>query len=253
MGYFEHIKRIVKVRKCVSCRTVLSEKDFDEAFCPECRLSWQVALTQSCPECYGAATECSCMPSQLSSAGAITLRKLFFYNAKKEKEPQNRLVYYLKHQKSRRAACFAAKALSRAARQELETLGAETGNVIAVNIPRGRRAALRYGFDQAQEVSEALARELGVAFCSPITRRFGGREQKTLNATQRKKNIKGLMSIKDEDAALVKGKYVLLFDDVVTTGASMAVSTSLLRRAGARGVICLALASEPKKEITFSR
>ena len=76
MAVREYIRRIFSVRKCVCCRSILSANDANEAFCPECDLSWQRAKTENCPECYGAASECSCMPKQLSNAGALTLRIL---------------------------------------------------------------------------------------------------------------------------------------------------------------------------------
>ena len=245
----EYAKRILLVRKCVGCREILDLDNFDSAFCPECRLAFQVAKTESCPECYGAATECSCMPTLLSKAGALTLRKLFFYSAKKDNEAQNKLVYYLKHKKSKRAATLAASELAFALRGELDTLGIEGSEVLCVGVPRGRAAVLSYGFDQSEEVSRALARLLGAEYLFAVRRRFGGKEQKKLNAAQRQKNIKSLMYIKDSDRARIEGRYVVLFDDVVTTGASMSAATSLLYKAGAKGVICLCFASDIKKEI----
>ena len=253
MGYFEELKKIISVHKCVSCRAILSREDFDESFCPICKLHWQMAMTQSCPDCYGAAAECSCMPKQLSGAGALTLRRLFFYSAKKDNEPQNKLVYFLKHYKNKRASRFAAAQLLHAARQELDTLEVDYSEAVVVNMPRGRRAVKTYGFDQSQEICRELADMLGSTYADVIKRRVGGKEQKKLNAAERRRNIKKLMRISADDSKLIKGKYVLLFDDVVTTGASMAVCVSLLRRAGARGVVCLALASDLKKEISASR
>ena len=243
----EYAKRILLVRKCVGCREILDLDNFDSAFCPECRLAFQVAKTESCPECYGAATECSCMPTLLSKAGALTLRKLFFYSAKKDNEAQNKLVYYLKHKKSKRAATLAASELAFALRGELDTLGIEGSEVLCVGVPRGRAAVLSYGFDQSEEVSRALARLLCAEYFPAVRRRFGGKEQKKLNAAQRQKNIKSLMYIKDSDRARIEGRYVVLFDDVVTTGASMSAAVKHLRKLGVDRVLCLSIAMTPKK------
>jgi ComF family protein len=193
------------------------------------------------------------MPAQLSRAGALTLRKLFFYSAKKEKEAQNKLVYYLKHHKSRRAADFVARELSRLIKKELDTLGIDAEDVLLVNVPRGRSSVQNYGFDQSAEVCISLSRLIGAEYCDAIKRKYGGKEQKKLNAAQRKKNISRLMSLRKGADELVKGKFILLFDDVVTTGASMSSCVSILRRAGAKGILCFCLASEPKKEISAKR
>ena len=253
MAVREYIRRIFSVRKCVCCRSILSANDANEAFCPECDLSWQRAKTENCPECYGAASECSCMPKQLSNAGALTLRRLFFYSAKRENEPQNRLVYYLKHHKSRRAAEFCAAALVRAVKEEAQTLGVEPKDFLVVNMPRGRRAVSEYGFDQSKDVCMSLAQRLGATYCGALGRKFGGSEQKKLGAAQRKKNIANLIYLREDTRETLKGRYILLFDDIVTTGASMSVCVSVLRRAGVRGVVCLTLASDVKKEISASR
>ena len=253
MRIADYARRIFIVRKCVCCRTILSADDFDEAFCPSCKLNWQMAKTESCPECYGAASECSCMPKQLSRAGALTHRKLFFYSANKENEAQNRLIYYLKHNKSARVSDFVARELVRLANEEITTLGISCEDLLVVNVPRGRRAVHSYGFDQSEDVCRALAKRLGAEYCSAIKRRYGGSEQKKLNAAERRKNIKGLMLLRGDCSELVRGKYILLFDDVVTTGASMSVCVTLLRKAGAKGILCFSTASDIKKEIRPQR
>jgi ComF family protein len=249
MSAWEYIRRVSAVHKCVSCRTILGYDDFDESFCPTCKLAWQSAKVENCPDCYKAATECSCMPKQLSSAGALTLRRLFFYSPKREKEPQNRLIYFLKHNKNARASCFVASQLAKLISSELETLGIDKSELLVVNVPRGRAAVLSYGFDQAAEISKELAKILGASYLPVIKRRRGGKEQKKLRAAERKKNIKDSTYIKESEKDAVSGRYILLVDDIVTTGASMAVSLTHLRRAGAKGVICLAVASDLKKEI----
>ncbi|MBP3369108.1 MAG: ComF family protein [Clostridia bacterium] len=250
MKIADGIKRICVVRKCACCRTILSVNDFEEAFCSSCNLGWQAAKTESCPECYGAASECSCMPKQLSRSGALTLRKLFFYSAKKENEPQNRLVYYLKHNKSKRVSDFVARELCGLVREEMSTLGIAADDLLILNVPRGRRAVYAYGFDQSAEICRSLSELIGCEYFPAIKRRYGGKEQKKLNAAERRKNIKSLMRIREDDVDRIKGKYILLFDDVVTTGASMSACVSLLRKAGARGILCFSTASDIKKEIS---
>ena len=115
----EYLKRLFLVRKCVSCREILDHKRFGDALCPRCRDEFEAAKTQSCPECFGAACECSCQPSMLSKAGALTLRKLFFYSAKKDNEAQNKIIYFLKRTPNKRGFGFCAEQIWKAVRHRL--------------------------------------------------------------------------------------------------------------------------------------
>jgi len=61
-----------------------------------------------------------------------------------------------------------------------------------------------------------------------------------LNPKQRQDNVKGAFAV--TDPALVKGKHVLLVDDLYTTGATVKECARVLRRAGARRVEVLTVA-----------
>lgn len=239
MKISEFLDRYYFVRKCGGCREILEYERSHEAFCPSCALAWSVAKTGSCPECSQSAIECTCMPRGLSSAGALCLRKLFFYSAKKDREAQNRIIYLLKKNPNRRISRFIARELESMMIHELEVLGARESAVI-VSVPRGRRARSVWGFDQSELICRELSDISGIPYVSAIKRRFGGKEQKKLSRAKRFRNIRSLFALSSDTS--IDGRYVILFDDVVTTGASMAACVSLLMSAGARGVICLCIA-----------
>ena len=61
-----------------------------------------------------------------------------------------------------------------------------------------------------------------------------------MSSTQRKQNIKNAFKIQNADR--IKGKKVLLIDDVMTTGATINECTKVLLKAGAKSVSILTLA-----------
>jgi predicted amidophosphoribosyltransferase len=65
-------------------------------------------------------------------------------------------------------------------------------------------------------------------------------EQAGLARAARIANVAGAFAV--TDAARVRGRRVVLVDDVVTTGATAAACTRVLRRAGASAVTVVALA-----------
>ena len=60
------------------------------------------------------------------------------------------------------------------------------------------------------------------------------------NAAARERNVRGAFAVKPGRA--VKGRRILLIDDVFTTGATVGECARILRRAGARQVDVLTLA-----------
>jgi ComF family protein len=63
-----------------------------------------------------------------------------------------------------------------------------------------------------------------------------------LSPDQRRRNVAGAFKVPQAEASAVKGKNIVLIDDVVTTGATVEACARALRRAGAARVDVLALA-----------
>lgn len=102
-----------------------------------------------------------------------------------------------------------------------------------------RRLAWR-GFNQSLELARPLARKYGWPIePGALTRIRDTRPQSTLSGRMRRENIQGAFAA---DAALVRGRTVLLTDDVMTTGATVEAAAKALRAAGASRVDVLVLA-----------
>ena len=67
-------------------------------------------------------------------------------------------------------------------------------------------------------------------------------EQKKLDSEARSRNIKNSFAFNPKYLADT-GKAVILFDDIVTTGASMSEAVSLLRKNGVKTIICVTIAT----------
>lgn len=238
------IKWFFTVHKCGGCGEILDREHHDAPFCDACMLAWRASLTASCTECFLPALECRCMPKQLESAGALCLRKLFFYESENAYTPQMGLIYWLKRRKSRRMTAFAADNIVTLIRGELEGLGLceRPEKFVMSFVPRGKRAVIEYGFDHASLVARAIAKRLGIAYAPLLRSSFSARTQKELGKRQRLENARRSIALAPNTD--VEGRYVILFDDIVTSGASMSVCVKALMKAGAAGVLCFSLASK---------
>jgi predicted amidophosphoribosyltransferase len=246
MTFKEFYARFLGVHKCGGCGCILPYERFYHAFCDECSLEWNAALTVGCQKCFNPAVECTCMPKALADSGALCLRKLFFYENERGGEAHIRLIYRLKRYKNRRLTAFVADQLLPFIKSELVLAGLDDNmdKVVISWCPRGRRARIRYGHDQSEEMAKCLSKKLGAAYLPLFAQKIGGKEQKELDKKERLKNATDhiVMNARDD----IKGKFIVLYDDMVTTGATMTACVSHAMKAGATGVICCSLACSDK-------
>lgn len=110
---------------------------------------------------------------------------------------------------------------------------------LVIPVPLHRRRLRKRGFNQAALLAAPLARRLGRSLCcDALFRVVDTTSQTRLNGRQRQENMAGAFRARRK---LVEGKRVLLVDDVMTTGATLAACSESLRAAGAAEVHLLAL------------
>lgn len=108
-------------------------------------------------------------------------------------------------------------------------------------IPMLPAAQRKRGYNQAQLLAAALSKRLGVPLLKDgLVKTKKTDQQKFLTKKERLLNLTGSMRA---DANLVKGKTILLVDDVLTTGATAEAATVELKRRGAVKVYFAAVAS----------
>lgn len=95
------------------------------------------------------------------------------------------------------------------------------------------------GFNQAALMAEKISRELNLPFINPLRRRKNTAPQVELSTTDRELNVKGIFSVKR--GISLKGMTVILFDDQVTTGATMENAALAMIEAGAELVLGLSI------------
>ena len=96
------------------------------------------------------------------------------------------------------------------------------------------------GYNQSSLLGERLAQAMSLAYEPAWLKRIRHTEQQAqLDASQRPQNVAGAFQASDE----VANKSVLLVDDVVTTGATLAECALALRANNARAVYALTVSS----------
>ena len=237
----DRILRLLFPPKCEACLQPLDwytcEKD--TVLCPSCLARLQSERALTCDQCAKRVDECTCMPSLLSRAGCKGFYKLVKYYPNRNDYVQNRLLYTVKKQRAPRIHFFFAHQLAPAVNLCRQTAGEDS--LLLTYLPRNPRSERKSGTDQARMLAEALSIETEIPFKSVFSRkRRGGVAQKKLSRKERIDNAQKVFEIAGEID--LKGTTVILVDDIVTTGSSMAAGVRLLRECGAKNIFCLAVA-----------
>jgi ComF family protein len=116
----------------------------------------------------------------------------------------------------------------------------EPALIIPVPISRERRS--ERGYNQVECMAdeiEKLDRDRIFEIRKDIMKRKHAPPQTSLSRRERLANLKGMFTA---DEVKVRGKNIIILDDVITTGATMAEIRSVLIKSGARKVTAVALA-----------
>ena len=112
-------------------------------------------------------------------------------------------------------------------------------------VPVSRLRKLRRGYDQVELLAKAVGAELGMTPVPMLKKIRNNRPQSRLDSVSaRRANVLGAYKLLDGDP--VKGKRVLLLDDILTTGATAGECARMLLSAGAKEVHCAAVAAARK-------
>ena len=131
------------------------------------------------------------------------------------------------------------------------------GGDVLVPVPVHAERARRRGYDQAELIARAAASALGLP-CAPILERTRATTaQFDLDRTTRAYNVRGAFALRARSPSTPRdargpstprnplaGRWIVLIDDVVTTGATLSACAEPLLAAGALGVSAITVARE---------
>jgi ComF family protein len=118
----------------------------------------------------------------------------------------------------------------------LRHLDARTGAVL-VPVPLHRWRVWRRGYNQAALIAAALSRRSGLDAAHDVLRRTRATPMlRGLGRRERALAVRGAFKVGGEGKARLRGRRIVLVDDVYTSGATAAACARALKRAGAASV-----------------
>lgn len=126
--------------------------------------------------------------------------------------------------------------------EKIQESGLLFDELLIVCVPMTKEKKLTRGYNQAEELAQSLSVKLGLEFDSEVLeKRKETSEQKNLLRKERQENVKTAFFV--HKRAFVRGKDILLIDDIMTTGATGSACARVLKNAGANKVIFLTAVS----------
>ena len=218
MNIREELYRLFCVPRCPSCHSYL--KRGESVLCKECSRTFAGEKVRDCSFCFHPITECACTPRVFKKAKIRHLFKVSRYYTSIEDSPTKKLIFSLKKENLRLVMDFMARELC----SVLSRYYGETASqILIVPIPRRRANVIKFGYDHAYELGKRVARQLDCK-CVRALESHTKRDQKGLSREERRENV----CFKLKRKISLRGRRILILDDIVTTGASMVEASKLI-------------------------
>jgi len=114
---------------------------------------------------------------------------------------------------------------------------------ILIPLPLAKKRLKWRGYNQAEEIGKHLAQFFQIPLINDVLIKIKATlPQIEFTKEKREENMKGAFLVKSPD--LVRGRKILLIDDIYTTGATMEECARVLKESGAKEIVGLVIARD---------
>ncbi len=239
----KNIRKALGIKRMSSC-AVCGAGYYDAGFacCPECLAAIARESMRLCRHCGKAPDECVCSGARV--------RSLMWYRG----DTVKRMMFKFKHN----ADSTLADLIADISADMLISQKISRRVDAVVPIPSRPKDKRFKGYGHAELLAKHIASKLNIPYVEALSR-SGAKQQKLLSASQRKRAVALNFKIAD-GGCLKKGgcdcnggdggdvyDRILLVDDITTTGGTLMCCAALLRKAGAKQVVCFTPAKTPRR------
>lgn len=236
------LKRIIKFIKDTvlwlflteHCRYCNSLIEIGEGVCADCRENLPVVSGDKCSFCGAGKDRCGCKKHRLGYNG---ITAPFYYEGGIKEG-----IRQLKFNGKEHIAYFLAEDMTRAVKSDFTEVQFD----FICFVPFTAAQKIRRNYNQSELLAEHLAKMLNIPLKKALVKLFETDTQHSMNVCNRKGNVFGVYDVKD--GVDIKGKTVLLVDDIKTTGSTLDECAWILKIRGAKTVYCVTAALTGKNK-----
>ncbi len=229
MKFNKFILDLLLPNRCPCCDKFIK---WDKFICEDCISKIEYTGNDVCNKC--GKSDCICQDDILYYDGCITIG--YYDGVVKDgifSFKYNRGLNFIKY--------FADKIYTK-----LNETGIANQIDIITSVPMTHSSKSERGYNQAYEISKVISKAINKPCLEKILiKQYDNVSQHSLSSDDRREAVKGLfISNKKHN---IKGKTILLCDDVLTTGSTINECCRILKNNGAIRVFCVTIATTQKK------
>jgi len=234
-GFVRRLGDILFPPKCVCCKSLLDVKK-SRVLCESCKTDYALARRLVCRHCGKEMQSCTCCGDILIKQGIYRVARVVAYYPERDSAPEHALLYAAKRKRLTEVWKFIALEMAASVRAMPES----PEGFCVTYVPRRPKSVNTYGFDHAKEISKLIAEELCLPWEETLCRDPRSKEQKGLTRKEREDNAAN--TILPVDGLCATGRRYIIVDDILTSGASLAAASGVLKALGAKEVRCAVFA-----------
>ena len=223
--YLQNFSELLYPKLCGGCGNHLYENE--EVVCVYCRAS--LPLSGECDFENNASEKLFWGKVSITAAASF----LFF----QKKSSTQHLLHQLKYQQKENIGEWLGEQFA----YSLQSKGRFAAVEIIIPIPLHPSRIKFRGYNQCDAIARGMASVLQIPIVNGVlTRSVATQSQTKKNRFQRFENMNSVFSL--AQASAIKGKNILLLDDVLTTGATLVSAAQVLQQAGSNKLFVGAIA-----------
>lgn len=226
---------VIFPKRCVGCKKIGSY------LCDNCFSNIELFQGFVCPMCLRSSATGETHPSCITPLGLDGLSSGVLY-----KGVVKRLLHRFKHKPFLLDMGATIRRIHRETISQNELfIRVLYSHPIVVAVPLFPKKLKTRGYNQAEILGKSLAREFNIEFRPKIlTEIKSTKPQCKLNKEERKQNVQGAFEVSSQDVKQLKGKTVLLVDDMSSSCATLRECAKVLKKNGAKKVFGVTFARE---------
>lgn len=215
MKFISNLLDVIFPRHCIVCGDILSGEEKD--ICLNCLVRMPLIDTRTLAEL------------EKIFWGIVPVERVASYIYYRKGSPYNRLLHYLKYKERPDVGVR----LATVAATELKRKGFFEGIDAIVPLPLSKKKLKKRGYNQCDYIAQGIAKVTDIEIITDsVTRNKANETQTHKSRDERWKNVEGIFSVTKSEK--IAGRHILLVDDVLTTGATLANCAKVLTDCGCK-------------------